>query len=74
MKRRLLLVEDDPLLVEPMVEFLSARGFEVHAAGEREEAEALLNNFEYQVVVTDLSLKGVSFDGLDIVQLACVGP
>jgi DNA-binding response OmpR family regulator len=56
MSGRILIVEDEPELLIAMAEFFEARGYEVHNASEREEAETLLQTYTYSVVVTDLAL------------------
>ena len=69
MARRLLLIDDDDDLLKCLeARFLQA-GYEVHAVREREEAEALLSFYQYEVVVTDLSLTTVGVEGIELVAL-----
>ena len=66
-RRRILLIDDEEGLLAATSEYLQAKGYEVHCAQEREEAEALLEHLDYAVVVTDLSLsKFKGLQGLDI--------
>jgi two-component system alkaline phosphatase synthesis response regulator PhoP len=68
MANRLLVIEDDEQLLAVISEYFEALGYEVHRAVEREEADALLNNFDYSLVVTDLSLTKVGLEGLDLLK------
>lgn len=68
MKDRILIVDDDDQLVNAYREYLSGLGYPVDAAGEIEEAQALLAHFPYSVVITDLRLSRLSFGGLDLVK------
>lgn len=68
MTMRLLLVEDDEEILSAMGRFFRTRGFEVDRATEREEAEALLANVRYELVIADLRLSGFGgTEGLEIV-------
>ena len=63
---RLLIVDDDVLLLAVMAEHFRTLGYDVHTASESEEAEALLSNYKYALVITDLALTKVGFRGLEI--------
>ncbi len=58
MRGRILLVDDETLLVVTLGRALSASGFEVDTAGTGEEALASLDRQEYDVIVTDLRMEG----------------
>lgn len=68
MTHRILIVDDYKPILFSMRRYLTAHGFEVHCASEKEEAEALLNNTEYSAVVVDLRLTATDDnEGLEIV-------
>lgn len=66
--KRILIIDDNEQLLTVVKEFLATHGYEVHTAMEREEAEALLNNIEYDLVITDLALTRCGFGGLEILE------
>jgi DNA-binding response OmpR family regulator len=70
MSERILIIEDEPMLAEALSEFLSSQGYEVHCAGEREEAETLLAHHAYALVITDLALSPLGLSGVDV--LDCI--
>lgn len=70
----ILIVEDEPVLLGALKEFLQSRGFEVHCARELEEAEALLENINYALVITDLSLTRIGYQGMQVVDIASDRP
>jgi len=57
--KHLLLVEDEPLLREAVAEQLSDRGFQVQQADSGETALAMLADFAFDIVITDLRLPGI---------------
>ena len=65
---RILIVDDDELLLEMVGDRVQQElGCEVHRAVDREEAEALLDCYNYALVLTDLSLSPERFEGLDLI-------
>jgi two-component system, OmpR family, response regulator TctD len=70
MRERVLIIEDEPMLADALSEFLSSQGYEVHCAGEREEAETLLAHYVYALVITDLALSRLGLSGVDV--LDCI--
>jgi DNA-binding response OmpR family regulator len=65
--RRILVVDDEVTIVEAAREYLSAHGFEVDCAMEREEAEAMVNRYRYALVVADMRLTGAhGREGLEL--------
>ena len=68
--RNLLVVDDEESICFSMSEYFSQHGFKVDTAREREEAEGLINETEYKVIIQDLRL-GVErrSDGIDIIKL-----
>ena len=58
----LLIVDDDPTLLDVLAELFS--GMEVHSAASAEEALDRLSKGEYDVVVTDLMMPGMSGETL----------
>jgi DNA-binding response OmpR family regulator len=65
---RLLIIDDDKQLLSIIANYMSSLGHEVHCASEREEAEALLNNVTYSLIITDLSLSNVGVEGLELLK------
>ena len=67
MKRRVLIVDDETSLLFAASQYLSDQGFEVECAQELEEAQALLSNLPFDVVITDIRLTSLQgADGLHI--------
>jgi len=66
--QRLLVVEDEAFIRFALEDYFTMHGYEVDAAGEWEEAEALLATRTYALVITDLRLTGFGgTEGLEIV-------
>lgn len=64
----MLIIDDEDTILFAMGRFFRARGFEVDVAHELEEAQALLANVRYSVVIADLRLTGVhGAEGLEII-------
>lgn len=57
--KHLLLVDDEPLLRQAVAELLTGRGFRVQEAASGESAVALLTEFAFDALVTDLRLPGL---------------
>ena len=65
---RILIVDDEELIILAMRRYFEALGFSVDCAQELEEAQALLENYEYGLVIADLRLTGIGgVEGLEIV-------
>lgn len=65
---RILIVDDEDLIVHAMRKYFLALGYEVDSAFELEEAQALLANYQYDLVIADLRLTGIGgVEGLQIV-------
>jgi len=68
MTRRILIVDDEDLIVMAMRKYFEGLGFIVDGAYELEEAQALLANYRYDLVIADLRLTGIGgVEGLQIV-------
>ena len=68
---RLLVVDDEASICFSMSEYFSLHGFTVDTATETEEAEKLVENNGYQVIIQDLRLGTNRYpDGLKIIKLA----
>jgi DNA-binding response OmpR family regulator len=66
---RLLIIDDEAAIRFALSEYFEECGWDVDAAAEKEEAEALLAHTEYAVVIADLRLTGIyGVEGLDIIQ------
>ena len=64
----LLFVDDEESLRRPTAERLADRGFEVVEAGTGEQALELLDQFAFDILVTDLRLPGM--DGTQVIDAA----
>jgi len=65
---RILIVDDEELIVQAMKKYFAGLGYDVDSAFELEEAQAMLANNRYQLVIADLRLTGVGgVEGLQIV-------
>ncbi|HZS08158.1 MAG TPA: response regulator [Blastocatellia bacterium] len=68
MSDRILVVDDENPILFAMKGYFTTHGYEVDCAREFEEAEALLANIHYSVVVADLRLTGINgVEGLELV-------
>jgi DNA-binding NtrC family response regulator len=66
--RRILIVDDEELIVLAMRKFFLARGFLVDTAQQLDEIRALLTSDPYDLVISDLRLTGAhGTEGLQIV-------
>ena len=70
MKRRLLMLDDEPRILRAMSSYFELQGYAVDHTGERELAEALLVNRDYACLIADLCLTPQGLDGLDVLSLA----
>lgn len=69
--KRILLVDDDVAIRCALADALRAAGYDVTAAEEREEAEALLTVERFDLVITDLRLCDLNgFSGLQVLSEA----
>lgn len=67
-QKRVLLVDDEELIVTAMRKYFATIGYAVDAAFELEEAQAMLGNYQYDLVIADLRLTGIGgVEGLQIV-------
>jgi NtrC-family two-component system response regulator AlgB len=68
---RVLVVDDEAVILFVLHEFLGARGYSVDTAVTAAEAYGLLERFPYEVLITDLRLSGsADREGLDVVRRA----
>ena len=68
--RNLLVVDDEESICFSMSEYFSQHGFKVDTAREKEEAEGLIKETEYKVIIQDLRL-GIDrrTEGIEIIKL-----
>lgn len=67
-RNRILIVDDEELIVLAMGRYFEGLGYTVDSAHELEEAQALLANRRYNLVIADLRLTGLGgVEGLQIV-------
>lgn len=67
-RARILIVDDEELIVIAMRRYFEGMGYDVDAAHELEEAQALLTHRRYDLVIADLRLTGIGgVEGLQIV-------
>ena len=65
---RILIVDDEELIVQAMRKYFAGLGYSVDSAYELEEAQALLGHYKYDLVIADLRLTGIGgVEGLQIV-------
>jgi len=68
--RKLLVVDDEESICFSMSEYFSQQGYKVDTAREMEEAEGLLKNTEYKVIIQDLRLGATRHpDGIEIIKM-----
>ena len=66
----ILIVDDEESILFAMGQYIMAHGCTVDTASELEEAQALLTNVRYHLVVADLRLSGIhGSEGLDLVRM-----
>lgn len=71
MQPHILVVDDEQSILFAMEQYFTAQGCTVDCAQELEEAQALLSNVRYALVLADLRLSGInSAEGLDLVSFA----
>jgi DNA-binding response OmpR family regulator len=71
MKPRLLVVDDEELILSAIREYFQPRGYEVDCARELEEAEAMLTHVRYALLIADLRLTGAhGREGLELIRFA----
>lgn len=68
MTQKLLLIDENSQLLTLVGDYLSKLGYEVHRASESDEAEALLKNYEYSVVITGTDWKEFGNTGRTLTQ------
>lgn len=56
MTQKVLLIEEDRQLLSLIGDFLTNLGYEVHRAQEFDEAEALIKNYRYAIIITGTQL------------------
>ncbi|MDX1632102.1 MAG: response regulator [Thermoanaerobaculia bacterium] len=67
---RILVVDDEDMILRLMERFFQKSGYEVDLARERNQAETLLENHRYDLVVTDLGVTDFHEPGgLEILEL-----
>lgn len=57
MKNKVLLVEDDRLIVENLTEYLSGEGFIIHTADGQNKAMEILKQEKFDLILLDITLK-----------------
>ncbi len=67
-KQMVLLVDDDPAVLEETHQLLAGKGYDIKCAGSGKEAIELLNSGGFSLVITDLFMDGI--DGLNILKSA----
>ena len=61
---RILVVDDEPPVIDVFREFLASQGYEIGTAATGEEALKMIEDFRPDIVLTDINLPGLS--GLDV--------
>lgn len=62
---RVLWIDDEPHLQRNEIEQLKEIGLEVNVAANEEEANGLIRNFEYQLIISDIARPGREKNGID---------
>ena len=65
MKQRILFAEDEPISRKLISMFLRGEGYEVDEAEDGAEALGLLNNFQFDLVISDIRMPRV--DGVELI-------
>ncbi|MDM8536452.1 response regulator [Desulfobacterales bacterium HSG17] len=65
-KLKLLLIDDDPLILKGMGSYLKKKGFQMTTAGSGEKAVELLDKSAFDLVITDLVMEQVN--GIRVLQ------
>ena len=66
---RILIIDDETAVLDATADYLMAHGYDVDTAEEREEAEALLLNVPYSLVIADMRLTGThGREGLEVIR------
>ena len=65
-EKRILVVDDDPIVCGSLCELLRFEGYQVDTASDGEEALALLDKDSYNLVIADVSMPGMS--GFDVLR------
>lgn len=66
--KRVLHVDDEPVITFAVRNYLLRQGYDVDSASELEEAQAMLTNDHYDLVLLDLRLTGTSgTEGFDLI-------
>jgi DNA-binding NtrC family response regulator len=68
MAQKLLLIDENIQLLALTGNYLSKLGYEVHRASEFDEAEALLKNYKYSVVITGTDWEDFGDTGHNLIQ------
>jgi EAL domain-containing protein (putative c-di-GMP-specific phosphodiesterase class I)/CheY-like chemotaxis protein len=72
---RVLIIDDDRRLLDSFKRWMQRElRCEVHCASDREEAEALLDCYNYSLVLTDLSLSPQRLEGFDLIDRVANAP
>lgn len=66
MNKKILIVDDDSVLAHELSEILIEDGYSVQTAGDGEEALKLISKDQYDIILLDIKLPGMS--GLDILK------
>lgn len=66
--RRILLLDDEPSITVPVAQYFRTLGWSVTAAHEPEEAEALLDHDDFDVVILDLWVTRFGTEGLEVLR------
>ncbi len=73
MKRRILLVDDEPAILLTLKALLDIHGFEVETATSARDAKAKLRNSVFQMVITDMRMESDEA-GLEVARAAKSAP
>src|SRR4051794_18832849 len=57
---RILVIDDEPSVVDVLQEFLAAQGYEITVAGSGEEGLRMVHDLRPDIILTDINLPGLS--------------
>lgn len=64
--KNILLIDDEPFVIIPVLQYLADRGYSVVATNSPEAATSLIAADRFDVIITDLKMRSVS--GIDIIR------
>ena len=71
MENRLLIVDDEKAILKSFGKLFTSAGFKVHTSETKDLAKTLLTRFDYQAVIVDWGLTGLTgIEGFEVIRYA----